>query len=85
MSKSMQRTTIFLQPELRKRVADTAKRLGRRQSDIVREAIERYADEAQSQLPASIGMIDDKTMSGANVEEYRTDWARHLERPGGDR
>jgi Ribbon-helix-helix protein, copG family len=82
---AMKRTTVFLQPSLRKRLAELAQRSGRPQAKIVRQALEQYLDQEPLPMPESIGTVSDPTMSGAKIREYRREWAARLEATKGRR
>ncbi len=51
----MQRTTIYLSDELRRRLARLSDATGRTQSELIREAVEAYTSERPLR-PRSIGM-----------------------------
>ena len=51
----MDKTTLYLTPDLRRRLRDASRRSGRRQSDVIRAALDAYLANDQPKLPASIG------------------------------
>jgi hypothetical protein len=71
--------TVLLQPSLRRRLAELARRSGRPQAEIVRLAVERYLDQEPLPMPESIGTVVDPMLSGANILEYWREWAAHLQ------
>lgn len=77
---TMERITIHLPSSLRTRLCEKARRSGRPQSEIVRDAVARYLDAESLFRPSSIGVIDDPGMSGTRIREYRQELARHFER-----
>jgi len=71
----MNKTTLYLPDTTRRRLRELAKRTGRRQSDLVRQALERYLATESSPLPASVGSGDDAEVSGRESEDWlRANW-----------
>lgn len=74
------RTTIYLTPELRRRLRDAARRTGRRQADLIRAAVEAYLAEVPPNRPRSIGAGDDPGLEATAAEAWLRD--RWGSRPG---
>jgi hypothetical protein len=79
---SMDKTTLYLPNELKRELKAAARRLGRAQADIVREALEQYLEkQPRPWPPKSMGIISDGTLSGADSEDWlRENWIKELER-----
>ena len=71
----MEKTTLYLPSELQRSLAATAKREGRSQAEIVRDALSTYfAGNAPLRLH-SIGAGSDSEVTGATSEEWlRKNW-----------
>lgn len=73
----MNKTTLYLPDETQRRLRDLAKRTGRPQADLVRQALERYLAVNRSSLPGSIGVGADEGLSGRDSEEWlHANWRR---------
>jgi len=68
----MERTTIFLPVELRRRLADEARRRGVARAQLVRDALARYLDEPPSERPRLVGS---GSAPGLDAREAKR-WAR---------
>jgi predicted transcriptional regulator len=66
----MDKTTLYLTPELRRRLRDAARRTGRRQADVIRSALDAYLDDGQAHRPQSIGAGEDATLEAADTEAW---------------
>lgn len=72
----MEKTTLYLPDDLRETLRRYVRRTGRRQSDVVREALASYLAHADPGLPSSIGSADNGTIDAARYEEeLRAAWA----------
>jgi hypothetical protein len=67
---SMDKTTLYLTPELRLRLRAAARRSGRRQADVIRSALDAYLDEAKANRPRSIGAGADDAVDAADAEAW---------------
>lgn len=67
---SMDKTTLYLTPELRRRLREAARRSGRRQADMIRSALDAYLDEAQANRPRSIGAGEDDALDAGDTETW---------------
>ncbi len=73
----MNKTTLYLPDDTQRRLRDLAKRTGRPQADLVRQALERYLAATPSPLPGSIGVGADESLSGRDSEDWlRANWRR---------
>ena len=75
---AVEKTTIYLPDELRAELAAYLRRSGRRQSDVVREALGSYLRQEQDavELPTSIGVAAEGTIDAASYEdELGAQWA----------
>lgn len=67
---AVDKTTLYLTPELRRRLRDTARRSGRRQADVIRSALDVYLDQPGSNRPRSIGTGEDDQLDAATTEAW---------------
>jgi hypothetical protein len=75
------KTTLYLTDGLRRALKDAARRQGRPQAELVREALERYLQEQPRPWPKSIGMISDGTLDASTIKDWiRENWTKDLER-----
>ena len=75
----MDKTTLYLPDELRRALRDAARRSGRAQADLVREALQRYLAEQPRPWPKSIGAASVGRVSARDSEDWiRKHWAEHL-------
>lgn len=65
----MDKTTLYLTPELRRRLRDAARRSGRRQADVIRSALDAYLDVGQAR-PRSIGAGEDDGLDAGGTETW---------------
>ena len=73
----MNKTTLYLPAQTQRRLRDLAKRTGRPQAELVRQALERYLADERSPLPGSIGAGEDDHLSGRDSEDWlRAQWRR---------
>ena len=66
----MDKTTIYLPPELRRALADHARRERRPQAEIIREAIATYVGAAPRPKMTFVGAGEDSHLGGASSESY---------------
>ena len=66
----MDKTTLYLTPELRRRLRDAARRTGRRQADMIRSALDAYLDERPANRPQSIGAGEDGALDAEGTEAW---------------
>jgi hypothetical protein len=71
----MEKTTLYLPADLRRGLKDAARRSGRPQAVLIREAIGEYLSSRSSPRPRSIGLGDDFGVSAAESEDWlRQHW-----------
>jgi predicted transcriptional regulator len=73
----VRKTTLYLPEATRRRLQELAKRTGRRQADLMRQALDGYLALDTVPLPGSIGAGADAELSG----EASEDWLRARVRP----
>ena len=66
----MEKTTIYLPPELHRALKDAARVENKPQADVLRRALEEYLGRQERRLPLSLGLGDDKGLSGADSEDW---------------
>jgi len=72
---------VFLPDELRRRLADEARRRGRPQAELVREALERYLAEAVPERPRVVGVADAPGLDARRAKAWvRGRWGRRAAR-----
>ena len=72
----VERTTIFLPPELRRRLSDEAKAQGRPQAEVVRDALEGYLARRRPKLPSMVGMVSIGLDGAEAKRRVRQEWAK---------
>lgn len=72
----MNKTTIYFSESTQRRLRDLARRRERSQADLIREAVDRYLDEApMAGLPPSVGIVEDGGLDAADIEDWlRANW-----------
>lgn len=71
----MEKTTLYLPSDLQRSLGAAAKREGRSQAEIIREAISAYLTGRAPTLLRSIGAGSDGEVSGATSEDWlRKNW-----------
>ena len=82
----MDKTTLYLPNDMKRELEAVARRSGRAQADIVREALARYLANQPRQLPRSLGAASDGTLDAAHIKDWiRENWIKELERELSDR
>lgn len=66
----MDKTTLYLTPEQRRRLREAARRTGRRQADLIRAALDACLAEGPVNRPRSIGAGEDEELDAANREAW---------------
>ena len=73
----MRKTTLYLPDELHETLRGAARRMGKAQADIVREALEAYLQAQDRPVPRSIGAGEDAGLAGRDTEAWlKEHWAR---------
>jgi len=77
MMRLMEKTTLYLPVELHRALKEHARRSGRAQAELVREALQTYLAGASWPQPSSIGAGTDDGLSARESEEWLTgEWER---------
>ena len=77
----MQKTTLYLPSDLQRALKDVARRTGRRQADIVREALEVFLREQKPLFPRSIGIGEDTELAARDCKAWlEAEWGRRWAR-----
>ncbi|HUF84146.1 MAG TPA: CopG family transcriptional regulator [Acidimicrobiia bacterium] len=72
-----QKTTLYLPPDLHRRLVEAARREKRSQADLVREALDRYLNGQPARRPRSVGSVSDGTLDARNAKQWvREQWAK---------
>jgi hypothetical protein len=68
----MEKTTIYLTEQAKRRLRQAAKRLGKSDAEITRAALDRYLDETERErsLPPSIGMGSNPDLHARDYEDW---------------
>jgi len=70
------KTTLYLSDELRQMLEAAARRTGRAQAELVRDALRSYLDGLAPAFPRSIGAGDDADLSARDSEDWlRRQWS----------
>ena len=73
----MRKTTLYLTDELQRTLKEVARRTGRREAAIVREALMIYLQQEVRPRPRSIGAGDDAELAARDSEAWLRDhWHR---------
>ena len=73
----VEKTTLYLPDELKRALRDAARRLGRAQADLVREALAAYLRAQPRPIPRSLGAGADKELAARDSEAWlRAHWNR---------
>ena len=76
---SMDKTTLYLPYQLRRALRDAARRTGRAQADLVREALELYLAQQPRPWPKSVGAAADGTLDARDSEDWlHAQWSGKL-------
>lgn len=74
MVSRVEKTTLYLPRDLQLRLRETARRRGRPQAELVRDALAAYLDEDAPGLTL-VGVGDDRDLSAADSEDWlRREW-----------
>jgi predicted transcriptional regulator len=73
----MERTTIYLPEELQRSLREAARRAGRPQAELIREALTSYLEGQPRPVARSIGLGHDAELAGRDTEEWLDEaWGR---------
>jgi len=66
----MEKTTLYLPPELHRALKEAARREGKSQAELIREALAAYLTQRQSPAFRSLGVGEDEELSGRASEGW---------------
>ena len=66
----MEKTTLYLPTDLQRALQEQARRSGRPQAELVREALRAYLEGAASPRPRSLGLGEDAGLSARESEAW---------------
>ncbi len=73
----MEKTTLYLPGELQSILRQLARRTGRAQADLIREALTEYVSRQEPPRPRSIGAGEDADLAARDSKAWlRSDWDR---------
>jgi predicted transcriptional regulator len=67
---AMEKTTLYLPTELQRALKDAARRSGRPQAELVRDALTQYLAEQPRPMPRSIGMANSGEIPATEVKAW---------------
>ncbi|WP_223674071.1 ribbon-helix-helix domain-containing protein, partial [Proteus terrae] len=69
-SEDMEKTTLYLPPELHRALKEAARREGKSQAELIREALAAYLTQRQRPAFRSLGVGEDEELSGRASEGW---------------
>jgi predicted transcriptional regulator len=73
----MEKTTIYLPPELHRALKEAARLERKPQADVLRRALEEYLGRKERPRLRSVGVGEDRELSGVDSEDWlRAQWGR---------
>lgn len=73
----MEKTTLYLTEELQAGIRDLARRSGRPQAELIREAVAEYVSRAERPWPRSIGIARSGTLPATDAKRWvHAEWDR---------
>ncbi|MGI8413265.1 MAG: ribbon-helix-helix protein, CopG family [Solirubrobacteraceae bacterium] len=82
MVTKIEKTTLYLPEELQRELREAARREGRPQSELVREALSVYLRERPRPRPSSIGMLEDTELGSEDAKAWvRERWGGEAQGP----
>ena len=73
----MEKTTIYLPPELHRALKEAARLEKKPQADVLRRALEEYLGRKERPRLRSVGVGEDRELSGVDSEDWlRAQWER---------
>ncbi|MEA2531111.1 MAG: hypothetical protein QOG89_2755 [Thermomicrobiales bacterium] len=75
----MDKTTIYIPSQLHAELKAIARRSGRPQAQVIRDALAAYVAEQERPWPKSFGSVEDGSVNGADhedwlAEHWKPDW-----------
>ena len=82
----MEKTTVYLSDDLQRRLRALARKTGRPQAQLIRDALERYvgAEEGDWPVPSWVGSASVGGDAARDKRVYRERWQRDLRQRRGD-
>lgn len=76
----MEKTTVYMTPETKRRLEGLARRSGRPQAELIREAMEEFLDrnEPERPLPSFVGSVSVGGDIANEIHGIRRQWSREL-------
>jgi predicted DNA-binding protein len=72
---AMEKTTMYLPPEMHRRLEEAAKRSGQAQADIIREALQVWLDNQEQPTLRSLGAAKSNEITGRTARAWlRKNW-----------
>lgn len=82
----MEKTTLYLPDELHGQIRSMARRTGRPQAELIREALSEYVGRNEQPWPKSIGIVSDGRLRAEEAKSWvRSEWSAAYERRRADR
>jgi Ribbon-helix-helix protein, copG family len=80
----MEKTTVYVDQQMKLELEILAKRVGRPQAELLREALEQYLDrQKRPSLPSFVATSAVGGDASVDVRALREEWVRELSRPNG--
>jgi len=70
MHSTVEKTTLYLPPELHRALKEAARRERKSQAELIREALARYLSEKARPPLRSIGVAEDEALTGRDAERW---------------
>lgn len=71
----MEKTTLYLTPEIQRGLREMAKRKGRPQSELIRTALAEYLEKSERPSLRSIGAGEDRDLAARDAEDWlKSEW-----------
>jgi predicted DNA-binding protein len=70
VSNEMEKTTLYLPADLQRSLREVARRTGRSQAELIRDALVRYLQDHPRPSLRSVGMGEDPELSGRDSERW---------------
>jgi hypothetical protein len=73
----MQRTTVYFTPEMAQALRNKARRTGRTQAELIREAVGQSLNDDEVELPRSFGIAESGRIGARNLDQWlEENWQR---------
>lgn len=75
--RGIEKTTLYLPGDLQRRLRAAARRAGKPQAELVREALRSYLDDEDPPRVGIVGIVDDPDLTAAGSEAWlHREWDR---------